>query len=79
MCLLFGPDVADRLADAYADIVGHTSDDLAVYDLICLFNIRHHAQVALGAYREQGHVPNRQLSLAQLDEQVRRVITRLDR
>lgn len=79
VCLLFGPDVADRLADAYADIVGHTSDDLAVYDLIWLFNIRHHAQVALGAYREQGHVPNRQLSLAHLNEQVRRVITRLDR
>jgi aminoglycoside phosphotransferase (APT) family kinase protein len=79
VCLLFGPDVADRLADAYADIVGHTSDDLAVYDLIWLFSIRHHAQVALGAYREQGHVPNRQLSLAHLDEQVRRVITRLDR
>jgi aminoglycoside phosphotransferase (APT) family kinase protein len=79
VCLLLGPDVADRLADAYADIVGHTSDDLAVYDLIWLFNIRHHAQVALGAYREQGHVPNLQLSLAHLDEQVRRVITRLDR
>ncbi len=79
VCLLLGPDVADRLADAYAAIVGHTSDDLAVYDLIWLFNIRHHAQVALGAYREQGHVPNRQLSLAHLDEQVRRVITRLDR
>src|SRR3954463_8895704 len=79
VCLLFGPDIADLLAVASADIVGHTSDDLAVYDLIWLFNIRHHAQVALGAYREQGHVPNRQLSLAHLNEQVRRVITRLDR
>jgi hypothetical protein len=77
--LLLGPDVADRLANAYFEIVGHTSDDLPVYDLIWLFNIRHHAQVALGAYREQGHAPNRQLSLARLDEQLRRVMTRLDR
>jgi aminoglycoside phosphotransferase (APT) family kinase protein len=79
VCLLLGPDVADRLANAYFEIVGHTSDDLPVYDLIWLFNIRHHAQVALGAYREQGHAPNRQLSLARLDEQLRRVMTRLDR
>jgi aminoglycoside phosphotransferase (APT) family kinase protein len=79
VCLLLGPDVADRLANAYFEIVGHTSDDLPVYDLIWLFNIRHHAQVALGAYREQGHVPSRQLSLAHLDEQLRRVMTRLDR
>ena len=78
VCLLLGPDVADRLSDAYAAIVGQTSDDLAVYDLIWLFNIRHHAHVALGAYREQGHVPNRQLSLAHLDEQLQRVLTRLD-
>jgi aminoglycoside phosphotransferase (APT) family kinase protein len=78
VCLLLGPDVADRLADAYSDIVGDTSDDLAVYDVIWLFNIRHHAQVALGAYREQGHVPNRRLSLAHVDEQLRRVLRRLD-
>jgi aminoglycoside phosphotransferase (APT) family kinase protein len=78
VCLLLGPDVADRLADAYSDIVGDTSDDLAVYDLMWLFNIRHHAQVALGAYREQRHAPNLQLSLAHLDEQLRRVLKRLD-
>jgi aminoglycoside phosphotransferase (APT) family kinase protein len=78
VCLLLGPDVADRLADAYSDIVGDTSDDLAVYDLMWLFNIRHHAQVALGAYREQGHAPNLQLSHAHLDEQLRRVLKRLD-
>jgi len=77
VCLLLGPDVADRLADAYSEIVGRTSDDLAVYDVIWLFNIRHHADVALGAYREQGHVPNRRLSLAHVDEQLRRVLTRL--
>ncbi len=77
VCLLLGPDVADRLADAYSDIVGVTSDDLAVYDVMWLFNIRHYAQVALGAYREQGHAPNLQLSLAHLDEQLRRVLRRL--
>jgi hypothetical protein len=49
-----------------------------VYDLIWLFNIRHYAHVALGAYREQGHVPNHQRSLAHLDEQLRQVVTRLD-
>lgn len=79
MCLLLGPDVADRLADAYSDIVGETSDDLAVYDVIWLFNIREHAKVALEAYRGQGHVPNYQLSLSRLDEQLRRVLNRLDR
>jgi hypothetical protein len=49
-----------------------------VYDLMWLFNIRHHAQVALDAYREQGHAPNLQRSLAHLDEQLRRVLKRLD-
>ena len=77
LCLLLGPDVADRLADAYSDIVGVTSDDLAVYDVMWLFNIRHHAQVALGAYREQGHASNLQMSLAHLDEQLRRILRRL--
>jgi aminoglycoside phosphotransferase (APT) family kinase protein len=78
VCLLLGPDVADRLADAYSAIVGDTSDDLAVYDVMWLFNIRHYAQVALGAYREQGHASNLQLSFAHLDEQLRRVLRRLD-
>jgi aminoglycoside phosphotransferase (APT) family kinase protein len=78
VCLLLGPDLADRLADAYSDIVGVTSDDLAVYDLMWLFNIRHHAQLALDAYREQGHAPDLQRSLAHLDEQLRRVLRRLD-
>jgi aminoglycoside phosphotransferase (APT) family kinase protein len=77
VCLLLGPDVADRLADAYSDIVGATSADLAVYDVMWLFNIRHHAQVALDAYRDQGHASNLQLSLAHLDEQLRRVLRRL--
>jgi aminoglycoside phosphotransferase (APT) family kinase protein len=77
VCLLLGPDVADRLADAYAGIVGEISDDLAVYDLIWLLNVRHHAEVALGAYREQGDVPNRRRSVANVDEQLRRVVRRL--
>jgi aminoglycoside phosphotransferase (APT) family kinase protein len=77
VCLLLGPDVADRLADAYSDIVGDTSDELAVYDLMWVFNLRQHAQVALDAYREQGHVPNSELSLAHLDEQLLRALKRL--
>ena len=77
VCLLLGPDVADRLADAYSDIVGVTSDDLGVYDVMWLFNIRHYAQPALDAYREQGHASNLQMSLAHLDEQLRRVLRRL--
>ena len=79
VCLLLGPDVADRLGDAYSDIVGDTSDELAVYDVMWMFNIRHHAEVALEAYRGQGYAPNYQLSLARLDEQLRRALNRLDR
>jgi aminoglycoside phosphotransferase (APT) family kinase protein len=79
VCLILGPDVADRLADAYSAIVGKTSDDLAVYDLIWVFNIRHHARVALDAYREQGHAPDHRRSLSHLDEQLRRALKRLDR
>jgi Ser/Thr protein kinase RdoA (MazF antagonist) len=78
VCLLLGPDVADRLADAYSEIVGLTSDELAVYDVMWVLNIRHHAEVALGAYRGQGHAPNHQLSLSYLDEQLRRALKRLE-
>lgn len=78
VCLLLGPDVADRLADAYSDIVGESSDELAVYDVMCVFNLRHYAATALAAYREQGHAPNQQLSLAHLDEQLRRALKHLD-
>ena len=79
VCLLLGPDVADRLADAYSEIVSATSDDLAVYDVMWLFNIRHYAQVALDAYQQQGYAPSLELSLAHVDEQLRRVLSRLDR
>jgi aminoglycoside phosphotransferase (APT) family kinase protein len=78
VCLILGPDVADRLADAYCDILGGMSDELAVYDVMWLFNIRDNAEVALDAYRGQGHVPNYQLSLSRIDEQLRRVLKRLD-
>ena len=64
VCLLLGPDIADRLADAYSNIVGETSDELPVYDLMCVFSSRYYAAESLDAYREQGHAPNSQLSLA---------------
>jgi aminoglycoside phosphotransferase (APT) family kinase protein len=79
VCLLLGPDVADRLADAYSDIVGSSSDELAVYDVMWVFNMREHAEIALAAYRRQGHVPDHQLSLSRLDEQLRRALKRLNR
>ena len=44
VCLLLGPDIADRLADAYSDIVGGTSDELAVYDLMCVLSGRHYVR-----------------------------------
>lgn len=78
VCLLHGPDIADRLADAYSGIVGGTSDDLAVYDLMCVFSGRHYAAESLAVDRELGHVPNYQLALAHLDEQLRRALGRLD-
>jgi aminoglycoside phosphotransferase (APT) family kinase protein len=78
VCLLLGPDVADRLADAYCEIVGDAPDELAVYDAMWVFNMREHAEVALDAYRGQGHLPDRQLSLSRLDEQLRRALKRLD-
>jgi hypothetical protein len=43
-----------------------------------LFNIREHAEVALGAYRGQGHEPDYRLSLSYLEEQLRRALKRLD-
>ena len=78
VCIHHGPDIADRLADAYSGIVGGTSDELAVYDLMCVLSSRHYLAESLAADREQGHVPNYQLSLAHLDEHVRRALRRLD-
>src|SRR4249920_2665743 len=78
VCIHHGPDIADRLADAYSGIVGGTADELAVYDLMCVLSSRHYLAESLAADREQGHVPDYQLSLAHLDEHVRRALTRLD-
>jgi aminoglycoside phosphotransferase (APT) family kinase protein len=78
VCIHHGPDIADRLADAYSGIVGGTSDELAVYDLMCVLDSRPYLAESLAADREQGHVPNYQLSVAHLDEHVRRALKRLD-
>jgi Ser/Thr protein kinase RdoA (MazF antagonist) len=78
VCVHHGPDMADRLADAYSNTVGRTSDELTVYDLMCVLSGRHYLADSLAADREQGHVPNYQLSVAHLDEHVRRALRRLD-
>ncbi len=77
VCIHHGPDIAARLTDAYSGIVGATSDDLAVYDLMCVLSSRHYLADSLAADREQGHVPDYQLSVAHLDEHVRRALKRL--
>jgi aminoglycoside phosphotransferase (APT) family kinase protein len=78
VCLLLGPDKADRLADAYSTIVGDASDDLAVYDVMYVLLSRKYAAKALDAYREQGHALNYQRSLEYLDEQLRRALKHLE-
>jgi hypothetical protein len=45
---------------------------------MCVLGSRHYLAESLAADREQGHVPNYQLSLAHLDEHVRRALRRLD-
>jgi len=77
VCLLLGPDIADRLADAYSDIVGYASDELAVYDLMSVSS-RHYLAESLEADGQLGHVPDYEVSLAHLDEQLRRALKRLD-
>src|SRR5687767_339538 len=61
VCLLLGPDTADRLADAYSDIVGHASDELAVYDLMSVSS-RHYLAESLEADRHLGPVPGYEVS-----------------
>ena len=78
VCLLLGPDIADRLTDAYSAIVGGTSDELAVYDLMCVFSGRRYTAESLAVDRGLGHVPTYQLAVAHLDEQLRRALGRLD-
>jgi aminoglycoside phosphotransferase (APT) family kinase protein len=77
VCLLLGPDVADRLADAYSDIVGHASDELAVYDLMSVSS-RHYVRESLEADGQLGPVPDHDVAVAHLDEQLRRALKRLD-
>jgi aminoglycoside phosphotransferase (APT) family kinase protein len=79
VCVHLGPDIADRLTAAYSGIVGRTSDELAVYDLMCVVSSRHYLAESLAADRQQGHVPNYQLSVAHLDEHLRRALRRLDK
>ena len=77
VCLLLGPDVADRLADAYSDIVGHASEELAVYDLMFVSS-RHYIAESLVADGQLGHVPDYEVALAHFDEQLRRALKRLE-
>jgi aminoglycoside phosphotransferase (APT) family kinase protein len=76
-CLLLGPDIADRLADAYTDIVGYTSDEVAVYDLMAVSS-RHYTAESLAADGKLGPVPDYEVSIAYLDEQLRRALKRLN-
>ena len=61
VCLHLGPDVADRLADAYSDIVGCSSvEELAVYDLMSV-STRHYTRESLevdGRLGSSGPFPN---------------------
>ena len=77
VCLLLGPDVADLLADAYSDIVGYVSEELAVYDLMYVSSL-HYAAESLEVDRQLGHVPDYEVALANLHEQLRRALKRLD-
>ncbi|MEY2471979.1 MAG: hypothetical protein QOK28_1308 [Actinomycetota bacterium] len=77
VCLLLGPDVADRLADAYTNIVGYASDEVAVYDLMAVSS-QHYLAESLEADGKLGHVPSYEVSLAYLNEQLRRALKRLD-
>ena len=80
VCLRLGPDVADRLADAYAGIVGDRADDeVAVYDLICLLAGRKYLRESLEVDRPLGPGPSYELALAHLEEHLRRALKRLGR
>lgn len=76
VCLLLGPDIADRLADAYSDIVGYASDELAVYDLMSVSS-RHYLAESLEADGQLGRTPDYEVALAHLNEQLRRALKRL--
>ncbi|MEY2418388.1 MAG: hypothetical protein QOG90_1068 [Actinomycetota bacterium] len=77
VCLLAGPDIADRLGHAYTDIVGCASDEVAVYDLMAVSSL-HYLAESLEADGKLGHVPSYEVSLGYLNEQLRRALKRLD-
>ena len=79
VCLRLGPDIADRLTDAYRDIVGDSSDDLAVYDLMCVLTGEPYLRESLEVDRPLGPGPSYEVALAHLEEQLRRALNRLDR
>ena len=76
VCYLLGPDIADRLADACSGIVGVTSDELAVYDLMSV-STRHYTRESLEVDGQLGPTPDYELAVAHLDEQLRRALHRL--
>ena len=78
VCLHLGPDVADRLAAAYVDMVGCSSDEeLAVYDLMSV-STRHYTRESLDVDGRLGPTPAYEVAVAHLDEQLRRALKRLD-
>lgn len=78
VCLLLGPDAADRLTDAYTGILGRASDEeLAVYDLMSV-STRHYTRESLEVDGQLGPTPDYEVAVAHLDEQLRRALKRLD-
>jgi aminoglycoside phosphotransferase (APT) family kinase protein len=77
VCLLLGPDIADRLTDAYTDVVGYASDEeLAVYDLMSV-STRHYTRESLEVDGQLGPTPEYEVAVAHLDEYLRRALKRL--
>jgi hypothetical protein len=77
VCLLLGPDIADRLTAAYTDIVGYASDEeLAVYDLMSV-STRHYTKESLEVDGQLGATPEYEVAVAHLDEYLRRALKRL--
>jgi aminoglycoside phosphotransferase len=78
VCLLLGPDIADRLTDAYRRIVGSVSEEeLAVYDLMSV-STRHYTRESLEVDGHLGPVPPYDVAVAHVDEQLRRALDRID-
>ena len=54
VAIVLGPAAADQLRDAYEAATDRSSPDLALYDVMCAFEMANFYRVAIGAYREQG-------------------------